>query len=183
MNANSAMKLLPREWKDELALLFRHATGDLIIVTPYFTSFGTQLLANNVSSAFSTRGRITFLTDLSPSNICAGAAQPAALIPLQTQALRLQVIHIPNLHAKVYVADNARAIVTSANFTGGGLIRNHEYGLLIEIEDIIAKIRRDIDELAALGTQLTYESLEVYAQIAENLVTKYERKLKSARTV
>jgi phospholipase D-like protein len=176
------MKLLPREWKNELARLFRSATRDLLIVTPYFTSFGTRLLAESVSAGFLPHGRITFLTDLSPSNICAGAAQPAALIPLQDQVPRLQVIHLPNLHAKLYIADNTSTIVTSGNLTAGGLVHNHEYGLLIEIEGIISNIRGDINELATLGAEVSSESLRTYAQIAVDLVTKYEKKLKSART-
>lgn len=177
----SAIKLLPGDWKGELAQLARCALADLVIVTPYFTAFGTQLLTQNVSTSFFSRGKITFLTDLSPSNICAGAAQPAALVPLQNQTSRIQIVHLPNLHAKVYVADKARAIVTSGNLTAGGLVHNHEYGLLIESEGIISRIREDIEELAALGTSVTGERLRTYARIAEDLVGKYERKVRSAR--
>lgn len=175
------IKLLLQGWRDELALLFQSAKAELVIVSPYFTGFGTQLLERNASAELLSHGKITFLTDLSPANICAAAAQPAALVPLQEQAPRLQVIHLPNLHAKVYIADSARAIVTSGNFTAGGLVHNHEYGILIEIEDIVTRIRRDIDQLASLGAQVTGEKLRTYAQIADELLAKYEKKLKSAR--
>lgn len=177
----SAIKLLPGDWKGELAQLARCATADLVIVTPYFTAFGTQLLTHSVSTSFFSRGKITFLTDFSPSNICAGAAQPAALVPLQDQMHRLHIVHLPNLHAKVYVADKTRAIVTSGNLTAGGLVHNHEYGLLIESEDIIARIRGNIEELATIGVTVTGERLRTYARLAEDLVQKYERKLRSAR--
>lgn len=177
----SAIKLLPGDWKGELAQLARCATADLIVVTPYFTAFGTQLLTRNVPTCFFAQGKITFLTDFSPSNICAGAAQPAALVPLQDRVSSIQIVHLPNLHAKVYVADKIRAIVTSGNLTAGGLVRNHEYGLLIESEDIIARIREDIEDLAALGTSVTGERLRTYARIAKDLVGKYERKQRSTR--
>ena len=130
---------------------------------------------------FFAQGKITFLTDFSPSNICGGAAQPAALVPLQNQMRRLDIVHLPKLHAKVYVADKARAIVTSGNLTAGGLVHNHEYGVLIESEENITRIREDIVELAALGTSVTGERLRIYAQLAEDLVGKYERKLTMAR--
>ncbi len=173
---------LPLDWKDELALLFRSAAGDLLVVTPYFTSFGTQLLADNLSPEFSCHGTIRFLTDLSPLNICAGATQPAALVSLQTKVHQLRVTHLPNLHAKIYVADHKRAIVTSGNLTGGVLLHNHEYGLLIQAENIITIIHQDVAAIAALGTDVTGDSLQSYARIAEDLLKKYARKLRSART-
>lgn len=175
------IKLLSQAWSDELALLFRSAEAELIIVSPYFTAFGTQLLERNASAELLSRGKITFVTDLSPANICAAAAQPAALIPLHEQASLLQVVHLPNLHAKVYIADFARAIVTSGNFTAGGLIHNHEYGVLIEVVDIVTRIRQDIDQLAALGAQVTGPKLRTYARIAQDLLAKFEKKVKSAR--
>jgi cardiolipin synthase len=38
------------------------------------------------------------------------------------------------LHAKVVVADRSRAVIGSANLTWGGLIGNHEIGVLVEGE-------------------------------------------------
>jgi phosphatidylserine/phosphatidylglycerophosphate/cardiolipin synthase-like enzyme len=36
------------------------------------------------------------------------------------------------LHAKVLVADRFRAVIGSANFTWGGMVANHEVGVLVE---------------------------------------------------
>lgn len=42
-----------------------------------------------------------------------------------------RITNLPRLHAKVYVFDGERAVVTSANLTVRGLRSNLEYGLLI----------------------------------------------------
>ena len=35
-----------------------------------------------------------------------------------------------NLHAKIYLFDNKKALITSANLTNNGLYHNFEYGVL-----------------------------------------------------
>ncbi len=59
--------------------------------------------------------------------------------------------HLPRLHAKVYVADSRRAIITSGNLTSGGLDLNYEYGVEITDVSTVNDIRRDIHDYAALG--------------------------------
>jgi len=51
------------------------------------------------------------------------------------------------LHAKVIVADRERAVIGSANLTWGGLVRNHEVGVLIEGSEVW-EIARLVDRLA-----------------------------------
>ena len=52
-----------------------------------------------------------------------------------------------NLHAKVYVFDSDKALITSSNLTYGGLVRNYEYGVYINDEDIIRKINIDYNDM------------------------------------
>lgn len=51
------------------------------------------------------------------------------------------------VHAKVLVADRERAIIGSANLTWGGLVDNHEIGVLIEGEEAW-DIARMVDALS-----------------------------------
>lgn len=53
------------------------------------------------------------------------------------------IFSLPRLHAKVYVVDKERALVTSANATDGGMRRNWECG--VSIED-----PREVDRVAKL---------------------------------
>src|ERR1017187_8445929 len=55
-----------------------------------------------------------------------GVSDIAALRLLFTAGAKIR--GIKNLHAKAYLIGAGRAIVTSANLTEQGLIRNHEFG-------------------------------------------------------
>ena len=55
-----------------------------------------------------------------------------------------------DFYAKVYVADDKLAVVTSANMTDGGLMRNFEYGVKITDTSLVSTIKRDVTEYAAL---------------------------------
>lgn len=47
------------------------------------------------------------------------------------------------LHAKIYIFDDTKAIITSSNLTTSGFSRNIEYGVYIDNEDISSKILSD----------------------------------------
>jgi predicted Rdx family selenoprotein len=53
------------------------------------------------------------------------------------------------LHAKIYIFDDKKAIITSANLTEQALKRNYEYGVLIEEKSVVADIISDFDTLFA----------------------------------
>ena len=56
----------------------------------------------------------------------------AALRRLFEASPASRVVSLSHLHAKVYVADEAAALVGSANLTRSGLDRNLEYGVLLD---------------------------------------------------
>lgn len=83
------------------------------------------------------------LTDLTPSIVAktvvtrtdlrdfrVGASNLDSLRTLAQNGVKIRSLH--NLHAKVYVFDEASALVTSANATFGGMRRNRECGLATE---------------------------------------------------
>lgn len=53
------------------------------------------------------------------------------------------VTNLPRLHAKVYLFDERRAVVTSGNLTDRGLRYAQEYGLLVEEEGLVTQIAQD----------------------------------------
>jgi cardiolipin synthase len=57
------------------------------------------------------------------------------------------------LHAKVLVADRERAVIGSANYSWGGLVANHEVGVLVE--------GRPAWELARMTDRLALQSSEL----------------------
>jgi hypothetical protein len=82
-------------------------------------------------------------------------------------ALRLLLEHgalirgVRNLHAKLYLFGESRAIVTSANLTEAALLRNHEFGFVAEDAGIVGRCRRYFDNLwGRAGQNLSAERLK-----------------------
>jgi len=93
---------------------------------------------------------------------------------------RLSLVHLPRLHAKAYIADSDRAIVTSGNLTRGGLSLNYEYGVCVRGTRLAGTIRRDLDGYAGLGAPVPMERLGIYCRLAEEARRAYRRQLAAA---
>lgn len=48
-----------------------------------------------------------------------------------------------SLHAKIYIFDQKSVVVTSANLTKSGLVRNYEYGIYTDESTIVSKVCND----------------------------------------
>lgn len=94
-----------------------------------------------------------------------------------TEALRLllakgaQIRGVRNLHSKVYLFGDRRAIVTSANLTDAALQRNHEFGFVSDELGIISCCADYFDSLwSKAGANLTSQRVETWAQkVSEHL--------------
>lgn len=158
---------LGRSWKEYLAVLLSVAKSDVLISSPYVTRYGTEFVIKHSSPSMRTNGSVTLLTDLSPLNVAQGATSPEAIQSLIEAFPQATVRHLPRLHAKVYVADFDRAIVTSGNLTAGGLDRNYEYGLILDQMLTVEAIRDDIAEYARLGAIIGPDRIATYRQVAD----------------
>lgn len=86
--------------------------------------------------------------------VSAMSAQPSAIrkrLELLVKWSGVQVVDFEAekggmLHAKVIVVDRERAVIGSANLTWGGLVQNHEMGVLIEGPEVW-EIARMVDQL------------------------------------
>lgn len=67
-----------------------------------------------------------------------------------------------SLHAKIYIFDDKKAIITSSNLTNGGLVNNFEYGVLIKEKDVVYEI---INDFETLFTMLILEQLKIQVSI------------------
>ena len=167
--------VLSRNWKKELATLLHGARRKLIISSPYVTSQGSQFVLANLTEKARSEVKLRILTDLSPVNIYQGSTDAAALKSLTSVVANVRLLHLPKLHAKVYVADDDSAIVTSANLTAGGLHRNYEYGVKILDGRIVQQISQDVTSYSELGAMVTTANLDKYCDIAERLRATYTK--------
>ena len=71
-----------------------------------------------------------------------------------------------NLHAKMYLFGNRRAIITSCNLTKAALSQNYELGIVVEDEDLIVKCEEYFDELwQRSGQDLTRDQVDKWDQV------------------
>jgi hypothetical protein len=88
-----------------------------------------------------------------------GVSDIAALKYLLAKGAKIR--GIKNLHAKAYLIGENRAIVTSANLTEQGLMRNHELGFIADDETIAANCHSYFEGLwKQAGPDLTPKRLE-----------------------
>jgi phosphatidylserine/phosphatidylglycerophosphate/cardiolipin synthase-like enzyme len=74
---------------------------------------------------------VKLIADISADTLLNGSTDIDAVLMLSQEPPRSEVVHLSRLHAKVYVAGQSRAIVSSANFTHGGFSTNLEYGVSV----------------------------------------------------
>lgn len=110
----------PSAHKNALRALLHQTKDELRMVSPYITE--AELLNDGKLR------RARCITRLSPLDVAAGATSLKALRRLMAIGFRVRSLG-DHLHAKVYIFDQAHAVVTSANFTQKGLGFNIEAGL------------------------------------------------------
>jgi hypothetical protein len=86
------------------------------------------------------------------------------------------------LHAKVYIADESSAIVTSGNLTASGLYRNKEYGVEIKERQLVGQIRSDLQEFSTLGAAVPIDKLWRYCEAIERLRSVFDHEFRAARS-
>jgi len=175
--------MLGRDWKDHLGDLIRGSSQELLIATPYISADGVDFVRSNLPHTMTESGRLVLLTDLSPMPICQGSTDPSAVRSLAEGLPVVEMFHLPKLHAKVYVSDTKRAIVTSGNLTRGGLDINYEYGTGINDPSAVAQIRSEILDYSNLGAPVSLRRLLQYCEIAEKVRESFRTQLSKIASV
>jgi len=162
---------LTRGWRPHLEDLVRSARHHLLVASPFIKV--TE--AGWLRAILPPRTRLKVITDVRAQAVADGALDVHALPKLASTSEGSEVVTLPGLHAKVYVADCAHAIVTSGNLTKAGLDRNYEYGIGLHEEPQVAAIRRDLETYARLGNVLDAATLVDLVAVADDLVAEGRR--------
>jgi phosphatidylserine/phosphatidylglycerophosphate/cardiolipin synthase-like enzyme len=107
--------------------------ADLSVSSPYVGRYLHNVVAkleHNISLTLLTR---TLLADFATRSSDLEAVHPLAV-------RSGGVLSLSSLHAKVYVIDNKRALITSANATLSGMYRNRECGFEIKRRDDVQRL-------------------------------------------
>jgi len=102
----------------------RHCNESFAVSSPYVGAYLRDMVSKLDEEITTTLLTRTLLTDF--------ASRASDLEAVHSLAQRTKgILSLSSLHAKVYVIDNRRAIVTSANATFSGMHRNRECGVEI----------------------------------------------------
>lgn len=88
----------------------------------------------------------------------------------------IEVINYQRLHAKIYLFDDKKALVTSANLTNYALYKNYEYGVLIHEDEKTAldQIYNDFVEMLSseLKGQFDKENIKTIIEVVKDFKGK-----------
>ncbi|MCA0335208.1 MAG: phospholipase D-like domain-containing protein [Bacteroidetes bacterium] len=169
---------LHKNWHQNLGSLIRESKDEIFISSPFVTQNGVDFVLNNIDKSLRESGTFTFLTNLSPTNIIQGSNNPKVFERLISEIQNMKIWHLPKLHAKVYISDRKKSIITSGNLTNGGLFSNFEYGIQINQEVETQKIYQDINQYCQLGSLIEKDTLLSLIDISSQ-ITRQIPKLES----
>ena len=169
-----------RPLRAALAEVIHFARNELLIASPYIKECEANWLCNELAIGSPNKCRLKVLTDIRSDSVLGGSLDLEALELFGHRRNDVQVVSLPRLHAKVYVADGQRALLTSANLTPSGLDHNFEYGVCLNDAALVSKVREDLEAYVRLGSVVTRPELHSLLEVAQNLKTEYARMVKSA---
>lgn len=163
------VELLTSPWSTVFFDLVRLATSELLIASPFLSNAPLSKVVEIAKQKPSTYFHVHLVTNLAVDSLLSGSLDIAALLKLAQSLPDSAVTYLPSLHAKIYVADNKAAIVTSGNLTSNGLSANREYGVLLRDSTLVSKVRSDLLQYAALGNKVSIDALTAINQAAQEL--------------
>lgn len=116
----------------------------LLVASPYVNGAFAQVLAE-VSSSVKT----TLVTKTDLRDFAMGSSNLETLCSLASKGVRVR--SLDDLHAKVYVLDRDRALITSANATWSGLRSNWECGVALYQRSAVGRVAKLV--LSGLGAE------------------------------
>jgi hypothetical protein len=160
---NPSFQLIDSGWDKVIQEAVTADRSELRVVCPFIkVRAARRLLAGKCP------GVIRVITRFHLGDMCDGVSD--------TEALRLLLKHgakirgVRNLHAKLYLFGDQRAIVTSANLTEAALLRNHEFGFVSNDSGIIERCREYFDAFwNRAGNDLDLARLEAWEKRIEGV--------------
>lgn len=168
-------RIVKGPWGDQLLELLSLANTDLLLACPFITNTTTKWISNHLARLG--RGqdlRIMCITNIRPESVLAGSLELDGLADLGRRFGQFRLFHMPSLHAKVYVADQKCAIITSGNLTEGGLKGNCEYGVFLRDAVQVKEICGDFEGYSRLGALVSVDEAVTLANDLSRLRGLYQ---------
>lgn len=168
------MKLYPSPIRVGLLEVLGRTRNELFLASPYVKTNEMDWLLCQLSKRSVHLRRVRLVTDIRAENVLSGSLDLEALELLIDTEPNAEVINLPRLHAKVYIADTRFALVTSANLTRPGLDSNYEYGVGLEDPGDVKLVRNDLESYSRLGGLVSREVVSTLKTAANEIRADYE---------
>lgn len=177
------IQLYASPWRPAFEKLLLSARTDLALASPFIKAVEAEWVCE-ILARRSKRSEIHLqvLTDVRTDSVLSGSLDIRALKIFSAVLPHTTIVNLPRLHAKVYIADQATAIVGSSNLTPSGLDANYEYGVGITEPALVARIRADLQAYARLGNILSPQVLDDLSLLGDKLVREYRSLQESVGT-
>lgn len=161
------MEIVKNPWKETLMTLIKESEKSIQITSP----FVKESICREIFEFKNTNASFELITSFNLSNAYNGALDLAGLdLILQNQGM---IKNYPRLHAKIYIFDSRKAIITSGNLTNGGLLKNYEYGVLFDDIDIVTKIQKDFECIS--NNEITGNVTNEHIQQAKTILSRISK--------
>lgn len=170
---------LASPWSDNFDSFARSIQREALLVAPFISRGPLERMVEILEESSSPK--VSILTNLAVDSMLQGSIDVDALASFCKQIPTATVRHLPGLHAKVYVADDHLAIVTSGNLTNSSLNRNYEYGVQVTDTEVVKQISKDVQAYGSLGSEVSITELEQVAEISDTLRTRHQNSMRTAR--
>ena len=169
-------------WVDTLDKLVSLTSRSLVACSPFIGREPCERVSSILRKNAQPGVSLLIITDLSKDNLLKGTTDVSGLVHLCETLPGTEVRFLPNIHAKVYVADERCAIVTSGNLTERGLRFNLEYGFYLDEPKLVKEVRGHIISYGSVGSLVDVTRLRLFESIVLELKDLQERVEKSAKS-
>lgn len=183
ISPQSQAHLIRSPWTEAFAEFIKAVQTDLLLVSPFVKSRSVDRIVSELQRrSIDKEVSVVFLTDLRPESTLNGSLDLEALVSLSKAIPHFELTHLPSLHAKVYVADEKLAVITSANLTEPGMSGNLEYGVAFTDARVVRQVRRDFEKYACLGARVLPSEVEVLFNETRELKLLFKKAEQSIRS-
>lgn len=154
--------------KDHFFSLIKGANKEMLFCAPFIKKeVVDEILSNRKPGVV-----LEVITSANLANFVNGSLDVEAIKMLLEAGIK--VLNFQNLHAKIYLFDNKKALVTSANLTNNALYNNYEYGLLLHEDEKEAVDEIYSDFIMMMDSELCGSFDENSIKEIEKLVKKFD---------
>ena len=159
------IRFLGRGWRGELADLASVAKSSVIVAAPFIKYDEAAWFRDQLNTGVDT----LTLANIDAEAVSTAALDISALRCLLEMSPSSKLIALSSLHAKVFVADETSAIVSSGNLTRSGLDSNLEYGVRLDDPGLVQRVREDMLSIARLGSSVDLETVDELGKLETEL--------------